>query len=218
MKTDNEMKTDKEMKQFIKNNLIFAYPAVKKILKDKNYLKEKYELMKAVVDGFDEKIEINKETKKEYVKFSIIFLPQNLKKKAKEYETLDDYHLQLLCEEIQKYIDDFADDLDDKINDEAFDIGATIIALENGFFYLDLDDIKDTKARISKILSSIDTFIEYGIENKKRLEFEKNQENKIKSINERTNEAVQKFNKATGENLELVEMNGVKLLTIPSND
>lgn len=218
MKTDNEMKTDKEMKQFIKSFQIYAYPAVQKILKDKNYLKEKYELLKAVVDGFDETLEIEREIEKNYIKFFLRFMPENLQKKANGYETLDDWHKHSLYIEIVKYQEKFLDELNDKINDEAFEIGETIIDLENGFFYLDSDDIKDLKTRLSKILSSIDTNIKNSIENEKRREFEKNQQNKIKSIEERTNEAVLKFNKATGENLELVEMNGVKHLTIHSND
>lgn len=217
MKTDNDMKTDNEMKQFIKNNIKFVHPAKQKILTDENYLKEKYELMKAVVDGFEKAMEINIETEKNYIKFFLKFLPQNLKKKAKGYETSDVLDIYFLCEEIEKYLVEFTVEIADKMNEEAFEMGLTIIELENGAFNFNFkpDYLENIKARLSKILSSIDTIIENSIENEKRLEFEKNQKNKIKSIEERTNEAVQKFNKATGEN---IEINEFVLLTPLSND
>ena len=215
MKTDNDMKTDNEMKQFIKNNIKFVHSAKQKILTDENYLKEKYELMKAVVDGFEKAMEINIETEKNYIKFFLKFLPQNLKKKAKGYETSDVLDLYFLCGEIQKYLEEFFVEIADKMAAEAIEIGTTIIQLENDAFDYKPDYLENIKARLSKILSSIDTIIENSIENEKRLEFEKNQKNKIKSIEERTNEAVQKFNKATGEN---IEINEFVLLTPLSND
>ena len=209
------MKTDNEMKQFIKNNLKIVHPAVQKILTDENYLKEKYELMKAIVEGKNEIKEIDEEIEKDYIKFFLKFMPENLQKKANGYETLKGNELYDVYEEIQMYQKEINDDIMDKTDKEAFEMGLTIIQIENGAFDYEPDYLKNIKARLSKILSSFDTIIEHCIESEKRLEIVEIKENKIKSIIERTKKAVQKFNKATGEN---IEINKFGLIIISSND